>query len=398
MRTCRIVLPLLALAALYCTPARADLVVLNSGETREGTILEETAEYVILEMQLGGTKGSVKLYKKDIRALKRQALPDDPIAVEAAKLRDDALSKAGADAAAAWIKLGDYYASQTGYTAEASSAFLKALDADPENAAAHARLGHVKTASGWQAVNDERRQRGLVPLGDAWVKPDERSFIIDKRHEQETDELRIGPRTDAPITQQDIDRGVALKKLDDARQQERLRLAYGDSVLARLGYYAADDGFFIAGSGETPVYANGVALNVGNGSLFVGQVTTAPGLPYYYGYPGPLPYGATLSGPTGGPYGPGYHHGYSPGFVYNSGNTTFSFGTNFGGIGSGYGYGSGYSSGYGDFGGFGGYGYSNYSGYSSGFGLSLSGGNSHFRYSLNFGGGGFGGFGFGRSR
>jgi hypothetical protein len=224
---------------------------------------------------------------------------------------------------------------------------------------AHQRLGHVKTDRGWQAVNDERRRRGLVPLDDIWVRPAERAWLIDRRHEKQTDDLRIGPRSDDPFTKKDVEEKLRLKKAqEEYEERERLRLRHGESLLSRYGYYLPYGDAVYIGSGRTPYYADGVGIAYGNSDFFVGNVGSGyypyRRYPHYrygrYGYARPY----------------GYAHGFSPGVVYRGKNSSFAIGTNFGGGGYGWGY--------------------PYGGY--GWGINISGGNKKFRYNLNWGGSG----------
>lgn len=366
--------------------ARADTVTLTDGTVREGTVVEEDATTVTLEVRLGSMKGRVVIERSRIRSIERKDLAPDPVEAGAVALRADARGKQGREAADAWVKLGDYYASKVGFTSEAQAAYVNAVAADPDHEAARKRLGHVKTDQGWQALDAERRAQGLVPLDDElWVRPAERAWIIDQRRDA-GDDLSIAPRKDEPdkITQRDIEAALRQKRAEQAyRERDRLRLEYGESLLSRYGYFAPGDGWYIGGSGYTPYYVDGVGIASGDDSFFVGTVGTDP---YYRGrrY-----------------YGPGYGYGSGSGFVYSGGGRgnaasnfrrsfgyspgivagNFAFGTNLSNFGPYYG-------GYG-YGGYGGYG----SGYSSGtygsYGIHLNGGSKKFNYSINIGG--FGG-------
>jgi len=360
------------IALLLCQAAalRADTITLKDGTIREGIIIQQDGDGLTLEVRVGALKGRVVIPKDEIKTIKREALAADPLDLEAEKLQKDAEGKTGTDAADAWAKLGELYAGRTGYSSLAHDAFRKAVAADPEHAAARKRLGHVKTEKGWQALDDERRARGLVPLDDFWVKPQERSALIDRRHQEELDNLRIGPRQEAKedkFTQADLEKLKAIREIEaELSQRERLRVQYGESLLSRYGYYANGDGPYI-GSGGTPYYAEGVGLSTGDSEFFVGRVYSD----FFYptGYRN-YPYG-TRFGSSGFVAGDNAastfrrNFGYSPGLVWGD----FSFGTNFGSsfYSGGYGYSSGYH-------------------YGSGFGANISGGSKNFRYNVRWGG------------
>ena len=315
----RVILKVMVPAAiLIVTPILADTVTLRDGTIREGVIVAEDDQTVTMELRMGGLKGRIVIPRHEIASLKSRPLPPDPVETAARKLQKDAEGKAGKEAADAWVALGDLYAKHNGYSAQARAAYEKAIAADPDHTKARHGLGHVKTSAGWQATNDLRRERGLVPLGQVWVKPDERSWIIDKRHAEQTDELRIGPRQPDDFTKQNIEKELALKRAqDEARRAEAQRMARGDTLLSRYGYMIGNDPHYIGG---TPVWADGVGVSSSGYSAFFGRVGTGW---YPYSYPR-----------TGyGHYGHGHSHGYSPGFKWGN----FSFGTSLNPYGHGYG-------------------------------------------------------------
>lgn len=381
----------LAAALGFAPGIRADTLTLKDGTVREGTILRQDAEGVTFEVKVGSMKGAVHIPKNEIAKIERKALPADTVETEAAALRDAAEKKTGAEAADAWVKLGDFYAERSGYSNPAQEAYKKALATDPENAKAHQRLGHVKTEKGWQAVDEEKRAKGLVQLDNVWVRPAERAWLIDKKdkadkqEQSDADDLRIAPRkpADDKFTKAELEKMLKMRQIEEElARREGLRVQHGESFLQRYGYYGDGNGVYI-GPGQTPVVVDGVGIGSGNSEFFVGNVSSGY-FPYYSGYNG-----GYYSGNYGGWNGFNganavysnngnvsrqfrRNFGYSPGFV--SGN--FAFGTNF-------------HSGYGGYGGFG------------GFGINLSGGSKNFRYNIGIGGfsgssysSGFSGFGW----
>jgi hypothetical protein len=331
-------------------PAAADTVTLKDGTVREGEIIAQDPENVTLSMRLGGLKAALVIPRAEILTVQVKPVAPDPVETEAAKLRKEAEGLKGSAAADAWVKLGDLYARQVGYSAQARAAYEKAIEADPEHTKAHHNLGHVKTEKGWQKVEDERRGRGLVPLGEAWVKPDERTWLIDRRHAEETEELRIGPRQADKFTKADIEKALALKRAEEeAARREQLRLAYGDSLLSRWGYFADGPGPYYIGSGATPYWWDGVGYSTGNTDFFAGTVGSGWG-PYGYGWGG----GGGGGGHGGGHGGSGHSSGFSPGLRWGN----FQFGTSFN-MGSGWG---------------------------GGWGATLQGGGKNFRYNIGIGG------------
>ncbi len=365
---------LLTAAVLLAITCQADTVILRDGTIREGRILNEDDHSITIEVKFGSLLGKVRIQRSEIASIKRKALKADPVSVEAQKLQAVAEAQIGkgAQEAEAWVKLGDYYASKEGFSSKAKDAYKRALTAEPEHAAAHGRLGHVKTKNGWQALDDERRARGLVPLDKVWVKPEERAWLIDRKHQQDTDDLRIGPRKDDAFARKDIEQQLKIKQAEvEYQRREQLRLQNGESLLSRYGYYLPSGNGWYIGSGETPYYAEGVGLSSGDSEFFVGRIGS--GKPYYRYRDYPLVGGQGTSHPTNYSHSRHTHrNGFSPGVVYRNNNFSLGFGTNFGGYGyrgyRGYGYGN---SGY---------------GYGSGFGFNIRGGSGNFNYNLNFGG------------
>lgn len=305
-------------------PASADTVTMRDGTMREGTIISEDADTVTMEVRVGGLKGTIVLQRIEIASVKTQPLAPDPVETEATKLRALAQAAKGKEAADRWVEVGDLYARHTGYSAQAKAAYENAILADSDHAKARHGLGHLKTADGWQKTDDLRRERGLVPLGEVWIRPDERSWLIDRRHQAQTDELRIGPRQADDFSRAEVERSLALKQAeDDARRRDAQRLASGNALLSRYGYYMNGAQDYV---GAVPVGYDGVGIDSPGGSAFFGTVGTG-----WYPSAGCVYGGGHHGGPHGRP------HGYSPGFRWGN----FSFGTSFGGWGGHGGYGWG---------------------------------------------------------
>lgn len=339
----------------------ADTVTLRDGTVREGTIVSEDDDTVTMEVRVGGLKGKMVIPRAEIASLKIQPLAPDPVQTEAAGLRTNAERLSGRAAADAWVALGDHYAQHAGYSAQAKAAYEKAIASDPDHVRARHGLGHVKTAKGWQAADDLRRQRGLVPLGEVWLKPDERSWVIDRRHEEQTEELRIGPRQPDDFSKERIDRDLALKRAEeDARRSQTQLLADGESLLARYGYYMGGDGTYL---GSGPVWGDGVSVTAPGYSFFAGTVGTGwhvgSGWSGGHGcFVGPVAGAASGNGKNGSAsFRRAY--GFSPGFRWGN----FTFGTALNPYGGGC-----------------------WNGYGGGWGMQFNGGSGSTHWNLNIGG------------
>lgn len=339
--------------------ARADTVTLKDGTTREGLIVKQDGKSVTLEVRLGGLRATLVIPREEIASIQNRPLPADPAEAQAAKLKGAAEALKGTAAAEAWIKLADYYASCTGYSAQAAEACEKALQADLEYAPAHQRLGHLKTRSGWLKTDNVRRVRDVDSGEELTIRRAEPDWEIAARRAQALEDLRIGPRQDDPFARAEAERALALKRIEEeAARRERLQLAYGESLLSRWGYYAPD-GLWYIGS-RTPYWVDGVGLSTGDVDFFVGSIGSG-WYPYTWGSPYGWRGGRRYCGGWDGPGHPGsaaHQRGLSPGFRWGN----FSFGTNlspWGGCSSGWG---------------------------GGYGFNFSGGSKNFRYNINAGG------------
>ena len=90
-----------------CAPvAWGDIITLVSGETRDGRIIEETKEYIRLEMAFGTLKGVVRIERADILSVKKGVSQNDLLMAEY-KERKGSLSRADKDG---WLALAKWCA------------------------------------------------------------------------------------------------------------------------------------------------------------------------------------------------------------------------------------------------------------------------------------------------
>jgi hypothetical protein len=284
MNARRLAVTVLFFFAVLIPAAFADLVTLTDGTVREGEIVAEDAASVTLEMRIGALRGRLHLPRNEILKIEKRPLPPDPVETEAAALKASAKKKQGAEAAEAWAAVGEHYSRHSGYSAPAKEAFLQALRADPENAAAHKALGHIRTAEGWKDAAAENRAKGLVPLSEkVWLKPEERAKVIDQAAGAQLElysGVSIGRRTEEKKqSAEELRRLLELKLAEEEQDRKAIaNLERGEELLRRLASERT------ANYVVRPVYAvDGVGFASGSSSMFVGRVE--PMAIEYTGYP-----------------------------------------------------------------------------------------------------------------
>ena len=154
--------------ALLPAAARADQVFTRGGGLLEGEIVERRSDAIVVDIG-GGTIGLPLTYVERIV----------PGPSPAARYRARA-ERLAPDDAAGWIALG-HWARQQELRSQANDAFLQVLSQNPDNAAAHQALGHVRVGDQWMTREEGYRARGLVSYDGRWMTPDERNVLIAER-------------------------------------------------------------------------------------------------------------------------------------------------------------------------------------------------------------------------
>ena len=169
-------------ALLLSAPlAWADRVVLKSGGSLSGVIVDVNAERVLLDVgpgRLGIPMGRVERIENGASAL--------------ASFRERAAKIAAGDAES-WVALG-HWARERGLETQARQAFEMALGADPGLAGAHRALGHLLQDDVWMTAEESYRARGLVPFEGGWLTVAEREATLGERA---AGEARVQARREA---------------------------------------------------------------------------------------------------------------------------------------------------------------------------------------------------------
>jgi len=161
--TCpRVLLPslaLLALAAWGSVPAAsADRLTLTDGRTVEGLVRKDGDVYRVISRF-----GESAVPVADVKSLEAGSSFEVAWRARAEKLAADDFE--GRAALAAWL-------AAEGRPDEARVLAEAVVEADPENAAAHALLGHVRHRGAWMSPDEAKAADGLLRRGDAWFTPE----------------------------------------------------------------------------------------------------------------------------------------------------------------------------------------------------------------------------------
>ncbi len=156
----------LTAALLLLAPcAWADRVILKSGGSLSGVVVERNDDRVLLDVgpgRIGIPMSRVERIESGASAL--------------ASYREHAARIAASDAAA-WVALG-HWARERGLETQARHAFEMALRADPGLAGAHRALGHLLQDEVWMTAEESYRARGFVPFEGGWVTVAEREATL----------------------------------------------------------------------------------------------------------------------------------------------------------------------------------------------------------------------------
>jgi hypothetical protein len=277
MRRPLVVLAILLISAV--ASVRADIITLMDGSQHEGEVIREDVNTITLQVRMGGMKGLVTINRLDIKELRVTDAVADPAIAEGETLTREAEKQTEIKKALeAWTKVADFYSRRSGFSSAMHSADEKILLLDPENEAARARQGYVRTPAGWALKSELQRAER------ARLEEKARAVLAAKAPEDET---VIGLRQD----------NEKLKKILDeknARAQAELQPVAPPQVAQQQ----------VGGVPEGQVFPPpGTAVNT--------VIEEYRGLPYYptilYGF-----------GPNDGLYS-GYGYGYGSGFGYGGG-------------------------------------------------------------------------------
>jgi tetratricopeptide (TPR) repeat protein len=160
---------------LGTSAGHADVVHLTDGTTKEGKVIEESDDEIVLEMNIRGIKASLHILKKEIESIERETSWRETL--------DDREKKLEAEDAEGWYKLGMQY-KEHGLPDDAKRCFEKVLKANPQHEEAAKELGFVSTGGEFADVE------GTIRKGEDLVEAKEYAKAEEK----------LKPLLDFPVT------------------------------------------------------------------------------------------------------------------------------------------------------------------------------------------------------
>ena len=227
---------LVVFVLLSCSPVHADVVVLTSGRSVEGRVIEENDEEVVLETQFG----RVTFARSDVRRIERSEIELPERKTRAERKRERARAKFGERLAqldpgdalglaelSAWCRQNDL-------DEEADETEAMALAIAPDDEKVRKTLGHFRRMDGWITAEEHWRSKGLVKHEGQWMTPVERARrlgeTISKEAHKKRRELALRARFELP------------RRLDAMRTEGGM-----DDVLDRLARYREEGEDFLQG-------------------------------------------------------------------------------------------------------------------------------------------------------
>lgn len=147
------VLPMRHLGCCLCVAvtlsglsARAEIVHLADGTTREGRVVEQNDKEVLLEVGQGGVLLTVRLPRNQVVRIEEKAPPGAAVMAEYVARLSEALKSRDADQ---WLALGLWCRERPGFRDKADEALRRALELNPNHLQTRLLLGHVRVNDAW---------------------------------------------------------------------------------------------------------------------------------------------------------------------------------------------------------------------------------------------------------
>jgi hypothetical protein len=213
--------------------AHADILHMADGSTREGRVIEENDQEITVDFGKGSMALRVTLPRSDVVRIERKISPNAVLMTEYVRR----LGKAVRGGAEDWYALGLWCREQRCLNDKAQEAFERAVAVDPDHAAAHTALGHVKLNDAWMPRKEALRL--LAPdLVDAEAKA--RELTAKKEAEEAKTELlevrKSLEELKARVAELDKENNALRRQLAAAsrpRDYDRPRVVYRPIIVVR---------------------------------------------------------------------------------------------------------------------------------------------------------------------
>jgi hypothetical protein len=187
MRTSSFVAALVT--ALALRSAGADTLTLRDGRVVEGTVEKDGEVY-----RVASRFGEAEIPAKDVVSWAKATSVEAQWRQRAATLAEN--DHAGRAELARWLV-------EQGRELEGRALASRVVELDPENAVAHAVLGHVRHGGAWMTPDEAKRADGLVRRGDRWYTPAEWDLLDAAAKEKagEAERIAAGKRLNAAVNE-----------------------------------------------------------------------------------------------------------------------------------------------------------------------------------------------------
>lgn len=199
------------LASVLClvvvpATASADVLELKDGRLVEGIVLKDGAKYLVTDRF-----GAAEIPVADVAKVHPGKSVDALVREHVAKLTED--DTEGRVTLAAWLK-------KIGRGEEAREQARAVLDLDPEHAAAHAFLGHIRHRGQWVTPDDAKRAEGYIKKGEKWYTPAEWRNLSEADRDDAAAAAELAKQA---AFRADVNRAVRLMMSPDPKVRERGR-------------------------------------------------------------------------------------------------------------------------------------------------------------------------------
>lgn len=161
----------LALAGLAASAALADVVTLKDGSKREGKVVKQDAEKVVLEVSQGRLKAQITFKRSEVVKIEKGKTANERLLAELAARRRKLRSRD----AKGWLAFAQWLGRQNGFSKDARAAYEKVISIDKNNAVARRKLGYEKVAGQWLTREEILIAKGYVRHAGRWVTPEEKA-------------------------------------------------------------------------------------------------------------------------------------------------------------------------------------------------------------------------------
>lgn len=202
----RVALPTLCALLLMCVSARADRLVLKGGAVLDGKVTEQ-GDKVIVEVE----SGSLSFSRSEVERIERGESDIEKFEAKLAAIKPGDVR--------ALIALANFCRDR-GLPAREREVLRKVLESAPDHPEARARLGYVRTETGWVTEDEHKRMNGLVKYQGRWVT---RAEMLELERLATQQKLAAVERQKAELELEAKRAELAAKKLEMERKERAQR-------------------------------------------------------------------------------------------------------------------------------------------------------------------------------